>query len=116
MSLICLSEYIKKASEKLSMPWFNISKKKLPVDFHFEFLDDFSRDRVISDFKSGKTIYIPSEKMREFVPVNISDFTQNELNNPEGGVFEILNRFSGKFLKKGHKYIYNPDTCHYESL
>lgn len=110
--IVIVSYILKKAAEKLSMPWVPMSKKNTIIDFHFEYLDSSSRDKVISDFENGKEITLPSDNPGEEVTIKKEDFTPQELSD----IKSFMDRYKGKKYKAQGLYKYNQEEQRYERL
>lgn len=105
----CISEYLRTASEKIAMPWVKVKDSDEAVDFFIELLDDESRDAMINDLKSGKTIYLPKDAPGPS-KVNRNDLDSATFNE----LLSFLGRYVNKHIKNKGRYCYNSETHQYE--
>lgn len=110
--IVAGSEILKKAAEKLSMPWATSSKNNMAVDFHFEYLDGESINNVIEDFENGEEITLPGDNPGEEVTVKKDDFNPQEYQQIDA----FMNRYKGKPGKAQGLYKYDTETRKYERM
>lgn len=90
------------------MPWVKTNREGKAVDFYIELLDDDSREALIEDLESGKTIYLP-ENTQDIKKINKSDFDLETYKD----LIHFLSKYRGKKIKSKGQYWYDSESQRY---